>query len=256
MKNTFAFLILYCSSLFAFSQTIQNTQAESDETIIKSYVSQLDEFYQRMNGTLDHLRNPIMSNDSLRKRETVLWLFDKQYLTNKPDSFFVQINSFANAVIARKTKITPINTKLMALASTKALLNGKSIDLKVYLRVEAIDSNRYKWVMYDVDSAICPNLANRKKDVLISPLDNEVNFMVLHDISSQAGGYINSFAPAQYKPDKFAVFLYLVQTKQLKIEYVDNLQYTIVVDGYSLLVEKFNRKELNSGWLIANLQKK
>ena len=57
----------------------------------------------------------------------------------------------------------------------------------------------------------------------------------------------------EYNPNGLSAFFALIHSGVLQIEYVENLTYCFFnVPGYVFLVNDFNRKGINSGWLISS----
>ena len=68
--------------------------------------------------------------------------------------------------------------------------------------------------------------------------------------------YIDDYALTGYMPDKLSVFLTLVRSGLLKVNYVSDVEFVFFqVPGYKFSVKLFERESKNAGWLISSVSK-
>lgn len=67
---------------------------------------------------------------------------------------------------------------------------------------------------------------------------------------------IEQFAERGYYPDHLSIFIYEFRKGLIEFKTVDQVKFHFFqIDGWYFELSKFNRKSLNSGWLISNLLK-
>ena len=84
----------------------------------------------------------------------------------------------------------------------------------------------------------------------------EVNFISLKHITSREGRNILNYKGKSSQLDAMSVFFALVNSGQLQIKNVQQLEYKFTIAPfYEFTVRNFIRRAMNSGWLIADFQK-
>ena len=87
---------------------------------------------------------------------------------------------------------------------------------------------------------------------MLSPDDHETNFISLSRMTQEQPYNIKMFMSKEHEYDETSVFMYLVRTKRLKINYVENLEFMFMqIPGYAFHIQYYERESGNSGWLIS-----
>ena len=115
----------------------------------------------------------------------------------------------------------------------------------------------YKWVIANVDGDIFKTSRSLKhKELYISPNDHEQSFISLSRVVNEAYRYIDDYALTGYMPDELSVFLTLVRSGLLKVNYVSDVEFIFFqVPNYKFSVKLFERESKNAGWLINSVSK-
>ena len=80
--------------------------------------------------------------------------------------------------------------------------------------------------------------------------------MSLSRITSNNLDYILNYKQKDYELDQTAAFYTLVNTGQLSVEYVRDLQFMFFqIPGWTFTIKEFDRQTKNSGWLITSFSK-
>ena len=78
----------------------------------------------------------------------------------------------------------------------------------------------------------------------------------LRRMTSEQPFNVRNFMSKKFDYDVTSVFTYLVYSKKLKIDYVDDLEFIFTqIPGYIFHVRYFEREKNNAGWLISNFYK-
>lgn len=239
---------------FAGSAEAQYLKLLNDD-LYKSRVKLVSEFMDRFNGK--RVR-PDIETDTLNKQMTnLLFLFDRCLLKSKHDSVFHEAESFAAKVIEDSVMLQYSDTAWCAKAKCRGKLSGKQVDFVLFLNVERREADMYKWVITKADGSIFElDAPKQHSPYMLMPDSHETNFMSLGRMTAETPGYVKDFKSCNYEIDQTSVFFSLVKNGLLKIDYVEDLTFLFFqVPGYVFSVKKFEREELNAGWLISSLQK-
>jgi len=252
------------SSLIAGSQNIIKAINQT-ETNFLVRTKQFNEFVDRFNYKTDFKGE---ETDSLFKskisRENLInSLFDQKdprILSKeiKISSDYKELkNEFIKEVTTQNLFLYKYSDNIIAEAKSKVIFKGNPYPLSVFLTQEIIDKSRVKWVINTVKSGVFNFL---KTDTIlirfISPSSNETDFMNLKR-ALQDSCYLQYYAAKEYEPDNLTLFFYMLNTSALKFEYTEEVVYHIIdIPGWEITVKEFNRNEMNSGWLISDIEKK
>lgn len=211
----------------------------------KFRVKQISEFMERFNGKLSIVEK---SDANWRKKNLIL-LFDRDTYMKNPKGAELLVSK----IIADSLTINYNDTTWLAEAECNATLNGKDTKITLYLAVERIKGDMYKWVIKGANG----NLLQLKPDKVngglkISPVDNELNFMQLSHITSVEARNIINYKSNDTKIDPLQVFYTLVYEKKLTIKNVQRLKYHFNLKNLSFIVTFFERDNMNAGWLISD----
>jgi hypothetical protein len=232
-----------------------------DEEQLKMRVKQLDEFISRFNYEKD-IEGKLITNreDTAMRKRYIINLFDRDLLENANDSLAQEYLDFIRTVINphKPVFLHFTDRNWQAEAVCRATFNGKPIQISVFLQTDAISKNEYKWAIVSAEGDIFDLKPKRQNPgIRISPVDNELGFMNLSDISSgEDCKNILNYSVSGYSVDNLTAFNTLIYNGFLKINYVQKIIYHFwQVPGYVFTVEHFERNSYNAGWLISKLSK-
>lgn len=255
MKNYTIYILVFVSFLLVCLEDHAQSISVLNTDLQKVRVGLVDEFFDRFNGKIAHPDIPITDNESRRKNLMVL--MDMNQFSSKNDSLFQEALEMVDIVISDSMKINFSDTTWVAIAHCKALLEGKVIDVDLYLTVQYRKDNMYKWVISKVDGSILDiKLRNDNEKIMLSPDDHETNFMSLGRMTKEQPYNVKKFLSKGVDYDMTSVFAYLVYNRKLKIDYVKELEFVFTqVPKYVFHVKYFERESKNSGWLISHFYK-
>jgi len=257
MNNIFGFKKVGLIFMFAISiiSTYGQGISELDVYMQKVRVGLVDEFLDRFNGKEVHPDIPI-TNDDARKKN-LLMLLDLSQFSSKSDLRFKEASEMMDVVIKDSVHVNFSDTTWAAVAHCKGTLEGKAVRFDLYLTVQHRTGNMYKWVISKADGDLF-NIKQRNESdkIMLHPDDHETNFMSLRRMTSEQPFNVRNFMSKKFDYDVTSVFTYLVYSKKLKIDYVDDLEFIFTqIPGYIFHVRYFEREKNNAGWLISNFYK-
>jgi hypothetical protein len=230
-----------------------------DETLLKIRVKQLDEFISRFNYEKDIEGKSIRNRqDTAMRKRYIISLFNRDLFVGITDSLKQEYLAFAETVINPESPVYLrfSDNNWQAKAVCQATFNGKPVQISLFLKTDKVRNDEYKWAIVSAESEMF-NLTPKTQNpgISISPVDNELGFMNLSDISfGDDRKNVVNYSISGYSPDKLSVFNTLVYNGLLKINYVQKIIYHFAqTPGYIFIVEHFERNTDNAGWLISSL---
>lgn len=221
---------------------------EPSNQVQKAKIGLVDEFIKRFNG--QELHPNVSFKDSTYRRDNLLYLFNAS--VEKKDSVLNEILSFMKVVRKDSTKLNYSDSNWFALAKCKGTLSGKTVTFDLYLSVQYRYDDMYKWVIAKADGN-CFNTVPRDSSerIMLSPDSHETKFISLRRMTREQPFNVSLFMTDGFEYDQTSAFVFLVKTGQLKIDYVENLEFVFTqVPGYIFHIKYFERESNNSGWLI------
>jgi hypothetical protein len=261
MRKITLSLILNVLLIVTVSAQAINFGSVWDEQLLMHRVKQVGEFMDRFNYERDIANKPIEDkDDTVKRKRYVFSLFDAQLVLNSsnPDSTFYEIEQFVDVIVNSQQPVYLYfnDTTWTAEAVCQTKYKGKSTKISVFLKTEEIADNQYKWIISDARGSmldITPKLKRTK--YMISPVENELEFMNLPDISNIYKKDVIHYSDKSFRFDRLSVFFALIYNDMLKVEAVERVIYHFrQVSGYEFTVENIERASKNAGWLISSLR--
>jgi hypothetical protein len=260
-KNIKLFLLCLCGIGISqgYSQVLldDNKFSEKEEAQIQMRVKQIDEFFDRFNFETHRMGNNTEdSSNSILRTQNLLHLFNENLFGFTDQSSRKNIKTFIDSSVFNHIKLKYEDTTWYAELHCKVNYNGKNESLTLLLQPEKITDYEYKWVICAAHADFMNLLPKKENPKLkLSPVDHQLNFMSLSEMTKNQEDNIIKMVDKDYYPDELSIFLFLVKTAQLKIEYVDKLDYHFLqVPGYIFTVSHFERNSSNVGWLISKVE--
>lgn len=243
-------IFMVMGASYSISQTINEINTDPIDYRLK--VKQLDEFMRRFN--LQDVPSLFLSEDTLLQETYCMTaVFDFQIVQSRKD----EVRKFVDTMLDNKVKLAYTDSNWIAVAHCNAIYKGKETTLTLKLATEKVKDYIYKWVIIGASGSIL-DLKPLKQNpgLAISPVDNEVNFISLKHITSKEGPNILNYKGKSANLDALSVFFSLVNSGQLQIKNVQQLEYQFTIAPfYEFTVRNFIRDAMNSGWLIADFKK-
>lgn len=250
MNSSLKIFIVLLSVLFgtkAYSQIV----FEPDPYLQKSRIGLVDEFMKRFNGETLHPNISKKTKDSRKKKLQLL--FNLAQYKSKQDPSFIKATDMVETIIKDSVTIHFNDKEWAAIAHCSGIIDGKKTTFTVYLTVQQRKADMYKWVISKVEGK-CFEISPRDTSdkIMLSPDDHETNFISLSRMTQEQPYNIKMFMSKEHEYDETSVFMYLVRTKRLKINYVENLEFMFMqIPGYAFNIQYYERESGNSGWLIS-----
>jgi len=252
--------LLFVSLLWAsvsMAQTIGDFKM--DETELYAMTKQMGQFMRRFNYEEDQFgyklnpKDPKYRNAEMR-RQSLPILFDQERYGTQTElqRYFIE-----DVTKGDSTFMTFLGGHWYSEVSTTFRYNGKEVNVQLILAVEQ-EGLGSKWVLTNV---YCPEfnklfptgeLAEKEKHFL-HPMSHELDFMNIYK-AFQDPEVIDFYASKDYQPDYLTLFFYEVKNGHLVFQHVDGLKFHVFqIKDWYFEVSWFDRKGLNSGWLMSNV---
>lgn len=253
---TFLMVSLLWASV-SMAQTIGDFKM--DETELYAMTKQMGQFMRRFNYEEDQFgyklnpKDPKYRNAEMR-RQSLPILFDQERYGTQTElqRYFIE-----DVTKGDSTFMTFLGGHWYSEVSTTFRYNGKDVNVQLILAVEQ-EGLGSKWVLTNV---YCPEfnklfptgeLAEKEKHFL-HPMSHELDFMNIYK-AFQDPEVIDFYASKDYQPDYLTLFFYEVKKGNLVFQHVDGLKFHVFqIKDWYFEVSWFDRKGLNSGWLMSNV---
>ena len=216
-------------------------------------VKSVDEFIARFNGIES---NPMLSDTLDRHRRNLLALMDHQMFQNNlsNDEFNMYINQFITTVMKSSVELSIDDSLLVVIAIAKVSVNKQPFQLKWLMRREQ-ERGQKRWVLLNVQGMKFNKLIDDRLRVLISPVEHEGHFVTLNEVFNLNRNAIYGVRGKDVEIDEITAMLQMIVDGKMSIEGIEQLVfYCLAVPNYVFTVEEFNRKGLNTGWLISKIE--
>ena len=248
MKNCLKSTLLLLSFIMTSLCYSQNLGGSIELEYYKYSVKQIGEFMERFNMQ----ETLVDSNDVQWKQKNLTLLFDR-------DTYFKMkyvADDFIRKVTTDSVTLHYNSPNWYAEAECKAKFKGTTQTITLYLMVEQIEHEMYKWTIVGAHGDLLQlKPDNTNPGLKISPVDNELNFMSLNHITTTESRNIKNYVAKQFEIDELSVLITLIHQQVLSIEYVQKLTYHFMnVAGYDFDVQYYERNTVNAGWLISNIK--
>ena len=254
-------LVLVCDQ--ASAQVFVNNAGAREKHFVYE-VKQIDEFFERFNDdSSSFIRREYESYHkkfNLTREQLVRSLFN--YETHNWDSSL--IDEFVQAAVnMNKPQLLDFyGNDWFAEANCKFEYNGSVIEIPIILRIEADARKRSKWMIaaikhnsikQEVQVTLAPD--SMKKNKFITPASHASNFIELARAFEDKEHLSDYFEEGFFKRANAIGFYNALLKNQIRFVAVKDIKYHYLqVDAWIFTVENFQRKALNSGWLINQLK--
>jgi len=252
MRNIVVLILIVSLSHVSKSQFTNNEQIREK---FNYEIIQLDEFIQRFNFNNDTKLLKYLKENypdlSIDRKGFLITLFDN-YDIHRQDSL---INIFIDYVC------DTTNPQYLNFydhdwyAEVNCVFEYQhSIDTgKIILKNQFNNDSSSKWVISGISAKMLELPESKDSMKIMSPVSHGTGFIALYDVFKD-GTNIQNYISKDYSPDTLTYFITLIYFNKIKLRQVNEVKYHFLqIPGWTFTVEYFNRKELNSGWLISDL---
>ena len=253
-------VLLVVGLLWASASMAQNIgNFKMDETELYAMTKQMGQFMRRFNyeedlfGNQLNPKDPKYRNAEMRKQSLPI-LFDQERYGTQTElqRYFIE-----DVTKGDSTFMTFLGGRWYSEVSATFKYNGKDVNILLVLAVEK-DGLGSKWVLTNIYfpefNKMFPNgeLADKERHFL-HPMSHELDFMNIYK-AFQDPEVIDYYASKDYQPDYLTLFFYEVKQGHLVFQHVDGLKFHVFqIKDWYFEVSWFDRKGLNSGWLMSNV---
>jgi hypothetical protein len=247
----------------AFPQVLADPQKEREQ-IFTARIKQFNEFVDRFNLKSDFNGNPADSAfiAKMPRERMVHLLFDlkdPRIQNSGPDyskDYIMTKEAFISDVVQNNLMLYKYSQGIIAEAKSRVIFNGEPRKIRLFLIQETVGDDMVKWVLYSAKGDILDIFkADTSMVRFIPPSSNETDFINLKRALKDSD-HLQYYAVKDYKPDNLTLFFSFIKTGMMKFEYVEEVVYHIIdIPGWYFKVKDFNRNELNSGWLITDVDR-
>ena len=252
--------LLVCGLLWvgnSIAQTIGDFKM--DETELYAMTKQMGQFMRRFNYEEDQFGNKLNPKDpkyrnNQMRRQSLPILFDQEKYGTQTElqRYFIE-----DVTKSDSTFMTFLGGRWYSEVSTTFKYNGKNVSVMLFLAVEK-EGLGSKWVLTNIYfsefNKMFPTgeLADKEKHFL-HPMSHELDFMNIYK-AFQDPEVIEYYASKEYQPDYLTLFFYEIKKGNLVFQHVDGVKFHVFqVKDWYFEVSWFDRKGLNSGWLMSNV---
>ena len=230
-----------------------------DETELYAMTKQMGQFMRRFNYEEDQFGNqlnpqyPKYHNAKMRKQSLPI-LFDQERYGTQTElqRYFIE-----DVTKGYSTFMTFLGGRWYSEVSATFRYNGTDVTILLILAVEK-EGVGSKWVLTNIYfpefNKMFPNgeMAEKERHFL-HPMSHELDFMNIYK-AFQDPDVIEYYASKDYQPDYLTLFFYEVKQGHLVFQHVDSLKFHVFqIKDWYFEVSWFDRKGLNSGWLMSNV---
>lgn len=257
-KSKYVFLFLF----FCLINRLSAQNIFVDETPFYAETKQINQFFRRFNGEEDAKGNRYYDKDAEYRnrdlrRKYISILFNNQNFSLPQD---LKIRFLEEMTDTKKPVfLNFLGGDWFAEVETEFAYKGRKTIVNLYMQLEITANQGSKWVInnvhwYDQEKLFYADTTGKGDHLFLHPLSHELDFMNLKKVLLDQPEYVEYFTEKTARVDFLSIFLYEIKLGNLKFETVSNLKFHVFqLDKWYLELSNFNRKGLNTGWLISNI---
>jgi hypothetical protein len=241
----------------ATAQTIGNFKM--DETELYAMTKQMGQFMRRFNYEEDQFgyklnpKDPKYRNNEMR-RQSLPILFDQEKYGKQTDlqRYFIE-----DVTKDDSTYMTFLGGRWYSEVSATFKYYGQNVNILLLLAVEQ-EGLGSKWVLTNIYFADFNKMFPtgemvEKEKHFLHPMSHELDFMNIYKVF-QDPEVVEYYASKDYQPDYLTLFFYEIKKGNLVFQHVDGVKFHVFqIKDWYFEVSWFDRKGLNSGWLMSNV---
>lgn len=243
-----------------FFNQVLKSQFSSDEQIREKFnyeIIQLEEFIDRFNFDNDTKLLKYLAINypdiEIERKGFLITLFDNFDI----DYQEAMIKTFIEFVCdsANPHYLNFYNNSWYAEVSCIIECNQQIDTGQIILKNQFNSDSSSKWVISGIRSDILELPKSKDSLRIITPVSHGTGFIALNDVFKD-GHNIQNYIDDDYSIDQLTYFMTLMYYNKIKLKEVSKVRYHFLqIPGWAFTIDYYNRKELNSGWLISDLTK-
>jgi len=256
-------ICLFSTIVRGFGQFTPKTEyLHADANMIMN-VKQFGQFIKRFNYEEDFDGNEIGPDfmSKVPRNEYIGLLFNVKDTRFNPSAtgnleYSKLVDEFIEFVCNGTHLIAGNSQNIYVLANCEISTHGKNTLLDLVLK-RSIRNGGACWEIANVLNIdkIVPNDENPGNINFIAPTSNEVNFTHLKRVFDDKENF-EEYLDAGYRNDPLTRLKNEVQSGSIEFHHVSKMSYFIFdVEGWAITVDEYIRDDINSGWLVSNLEK-
>ena len=184
-------------------------------------------------------------------------LFDYQLVNKKgKEKFIEETNHFYETIKKGKIKLTFESRNWYAELRTNFLHEKSNVELGIILQPEKTPKGLWCWTIVGVNGLEKVGFADSTKRMVISPEQNESEFMEIESDFKFSSKQFSQFRSYNKKLEALSYFFALVESGKLTFKSrVSTTYHFFDVPSYAFSVRYHDRKKSNTGWLIFDYKK-
>lgn len=243
-----------------FFNQVLKSQFYGDDQIREKFnyeIIQLDEFIDRFNFDQDTKLLKYLAINfpdiSIERKGFLITLFDN-FNIDYQESLIKEFIDFV-CDSANPQYLNFYNNGWYAEVNCIMELNQRVDTGKIIMKNQFNNDSSSKWVITGINSDILVLPQSKDSMKIMTPVSHGTDFIALNDVFKD-GQNIQNYIVDDYPIDKLTYFMTLIHYNKIKLKQVDKVTYHFLqIPGWAFTIDYYNRKELNSGWLISELTK-
>ena len=269
-KITGLFLLFtFVCSVHGSAQFFSTDEKLKDEMFLRE-VKVIDEFIERFNDDpSSFIRREYKKQNKpydLSRKEILVSLFNlenPQWSKNSDlGEFFRDASDSANP-----PRLSFADTNWYSEAKCTFMSNGKKVEIPLILQIQIAKNHGAKWMIAGVGDNTTftgqptnvPGLGDYQPKAInkfIATSSYATNFSELVNTFSDKKNILDYFSPDLLATEKGKKFVNMILQGKLEFKYASDIKfYFYQIPNWVFEVEEFDRKSLNSGWLINDIKK-
>lgn len=223
--------------------------------LFRQSVKSCDEFMCRFNE--EEFFPDLDANDPQLGLKNFMLLFDYQLVNKKgKEKFIEETNHFYETIKKGKIKLTFESRNWYAELRTNFLHEKSNVELGIILQPEKTPKGLWCWTIVGVNGLEKVGFADSTKRMVISPEQNESEFMEIESDFKFSSKQFSQFRSYNKKLEALSYFFALVESGKLTFKSrVSTTYHFFDVPSYAFSVRYHDRKKSNTGWLIFDYKK-
>ena len=247
-----------------------STDEKLNDEIFKREVKVIDEFIERFNDDKSSFIRKEYEKEhrayDLPRKEIFISLFN---LDNPQWSKNTSLEEFFHDVSdsLHPPHLSFTDTSWYSEATCTFVYNKKNIEIPLILQIQIAKNHGAKWMIAGIadnpifssasSTIVDPESHHAKEGFkFIATSSYGTNFVELHNTFADKKDILDYFEPALLATDKAKQFINLILQNKLEFKYAKDVKFHFFqLPNWVFVVEQFDRKSLNSGWLINDVKK-
>ena len=255
MRRIRIFIIGLVCSMAAFAQgTILDGQ-DAFGVLFRQSVKSCDEFMCRFNE--DEFFPDLNANDEQLGEKNIMLLFDYRIAQEKgKETFIDEVGKFYHAVKANNVQLKFENQNWYAELRTTFAFKKKDVEIGLVFQPDKTPKDLWCWTIVGVNGLEKVGYADSTSRMVISPEQNEAEFIEIESDFKFASKQFSLFRSYQTKLDALSYFFALVESGTLTFKNrIEVIYHFYDVPSYVFSVKYHARQKSNNGWLISSYKK-